>query len=51
MLTKEEIKEIAELIAEAYDQAGRKLETATLITGDIEEAELIIDNRNEEEIN
>lgn len=48
-LTAEEIAEIMELIAEAYEKAGKKIETATMIQGD--KQELIIDNRKPEEIN
>jgi len=54
-LTDEEINKIAEAVAKAYEKAGKKLVTATKVKeikedGTIE-GEMLIDNRDEKEIN
>lgn len=48
-LSKDEIKNILELLQEAYKEAGKKIQTAIVYTGD--EQEILIDNRKEEDIN
>jgi hypothetical protein len=48
-LTKEELKLLLEKVAEAYEKAGKKIQTAVLYSED--EEEVLIDNRKDEEIN
>lgn len=54
-LSPEELAEILEAIAKAYEQAGRKITTATLID-DVKEdgtvsGEILIDNREDKDKN
>lgn len=49
MISKEDIQKILEAVAEAYKQAGREIKTITKHQGD--ETEILVDNRDEEEIN
>jgi hypothetical protein len=54
MLTEEELKKILEAYAEACEKAGKKIKTAVQVTGvkDGEiEGELLIDNRDKEDLN
>lgn len=50
----EELKEILEAIAEAFEKAGKKIQTAIKVT-DIEDGKIVgetlIDNREDKEIN
>lgn len=48
-IEKEELAELLKLIQEAYKEAGKKITTATLYQGD--EEELVIDNREDKDIN
>jgi hypothetical protein len=48
-MTPEELKKIMELVATVYEQNGKKLKTAVLYTED--KTEIIIDNREEEDMN
>lgn len=47
-LSKEELMKILEVISKAYEEAGRKINTATLINPD-DTAEVLIDNREDED--
>jgi hypothetical protein len=44
-MTREEMKELLKALEEAFDDAGRKIETALLFDEDLE-GELVIDNRD-----
>ena len=50
-MTAEELAEVLAIITMAYREAGRTLETATLYDEDRPEGEILVDNRNEEDIN
>jgi hypothetical protein len=54
-MTKEEIEKIMKALAEAYEKAGKKLTTATIVS-DIKEdgtleGEVIYDERDKEDLN
>lgn len=48
-LSKEEFDELLAAVIEAYELVGKKIQTATLYDGD--NTELVIDNREDKEIN
>ena len=50
-LSPEELEKIFKLIQEAYKESGRTLETATLYDEDNPAGKLVVDNREEEDIN
>jgi phosphoserine phosphatase len=49
-LTKEDIATILEALEEAYEKAGRKLKTAYMVGDGDEEGEMLIDNRDKDEL-
>jgi hypothetical protein len=50
-IDKEELEKIMKLIAEAYEEAGKKLETATLFDSENPDGTLVVDNRDDKELN
>jgi hypothetical protein len=50
-ISKEEIAKILELYMKAKEEAGQKVETGTLYDGDNPEGKVIIDNRDENDLN
>ena len=50
-ISPEELAKIFELIQQAYKEGGRELETATLYDEDNPDGKLVVDNRDDEEIN
>ena len=50
-ISPEELAKIFELIQQAYKEGGKSLETATLYDEDNPDGKLVVDNREEEDLN
>jgi len=50
LMTEEKVKEFMKLLEEAFEQMGKKIQTAVLIDAS-NEPKLLIDNREEKDIN
>jgi hypothetical protein len=50
-ITPEELAKIFELIQQAYAEGGKKLETATLFDEENPDGKIVVDNREEEDLN
>jgi hypothetical protein len=50
-ISREELEKIMELIAQAYEEGGKKLTTATLFDEENPEGEILIDHREDKDLN
>jgi hypothetical protein len=50
-ISKEELAKILELYIKAKEEAGQKVETGILYDGDNPDGEMIIDNREDKDLN